>query len=737
MDYVTGRAWPPLEEFSKYYGPGHELIGVTHIHAREDGTALVLLNSLPPAPPSDDEMGPPLSGQWQILSPGKGLQDYETYMSRNPSPRCQGGYESYELPTAVPDRVWAAPGGPLLLFDGAIHKVDAETCICRRLMEMPKDLHEFDATWREGEGLFCCAFVDSPPRSDDEKLKEAVVIEPAEDPQPMILPVPFRAWKLTAYSPSLGWQLFLDVFSPANCVEHLSISATGRHCVWRENLNTVPEEAERAEIRTACFDKRISDVSGSDNGHITSGAGRVEDAKVSPDGKHVAYLANWSSERPITTHLDLYVAPWGCLARAENRYEKHAVLTSGNTHIDYDGWGWLDNETLWVRTVIGTTKVGALISVNGADRTPLPAVPYLPPAVYSSSTGPSTSDSAAAAAAVAGPSGRMLSGRIMTVVTESIRRFPYFATFKVAPPHEALPSPDKPMDCKPLVTTSVRAEDNLPHPLDFSSLVVIKHKWQAADGTVITGLLCERAGLRADAPLLVHAHGGPAVGFGEERSIAANNTRYPYRHLLFAGYRVFMPLFRGTLGFGDRFSQANIGCQGELDSDLGDILSGIDHLASAAGGGLRFGERVGIFGGSYGGYMTLRALSMAPGRFRAGVAMYGFVHGRFMTLEGGDFTWEDEYVGPQRWPLSAESKKSDVFDGLANIKAPTLLLHGAEDDICMPSASLVAYRVLKSRGVETACVRYPGEGHGFKSPRFQADRDQRTLTWFARWLPPK
>lgn len=63
------------------------------------------------------------------------------------------------------------------------------------------------------------------------------------------------------------------------------------------------------------------------------------------------------------------------------------------------------------------------------------------------------------------------------------------------------------------------------------------------------------AGMLSTAPLIVHAHGGPAVGFGEERSIAANCTRYPYRHLLMAGYRVFMPLFRGTMGFGDEFSQ--------------------------------------------------------------------------------------------------------------------------------------------------------------------------------------
>ena len=80
----------------------------------------------------------------------------------------------------------------------------------------------------------------------------------------------------------------------------------------------------------------------------------------------------------------------------------------------------------------------------------------------------------------------------------------------------------------------------------------------------------------ADAALLIHAHGGPAVGFVERRSIAADNTRYPYRwgsiyfpttpveliglrrYLLKAGYRVFLPLFRGTLGFGDKFAQVRV-----------------------------------------------------------------------------------------------------------------------------------------------------------------------------------
>merc|ERR1712176_1592037 len=56
--------------------------------------------------------------------------------------------------------------------------------------------------------------------------------------------------------------------------------------------------------------------------------------------------------------------------------------------------------------------------------------------------------------------------------------------------------------------------------------------------------------------------------------------------------------------------------------------------------------KTGIWGGSYGGYMTIRAMSTAPERFAAGVALYGFVHNRWMTYEGGDFTWEDEYLMP-------------------------------------------------------------------------------------------
>ena len=95
----------------------------------------------------------------------------------------------------------------------------------------------------------------------------------------------------------------------------------------------------------------------------------------------------------------------------------------------------------------------------------------------------------------------------------------------------------------------------------FGALTMVPVKWVSNDGTPVVGALYSKAGTAASATVLVHAHGGPAGAFPCDRSAAADATRYPYRHVLMAGYRVFLPLFRGTLGFGDEFAIANYRCQ--------------------------------------------------------------------------------------------------------------------------------------------------------------------------------
>ena len=116
--------------------------------------------------------------------------------------------------------------------------------------------------------------------------------------------------------------------------------------------------------------------------------------------------------------------------------------------------------------------------------------------------------------------------------------------------------------------------------------------------------------------------------------------------------------------------------------------------------------------------------------------MYGFIANRWMTFEGGDFTWETEYLGdPNEWPLTAKAEASDTFNRLHRITAPTLLFHGEDDDICTVSQSYVAYRVLESRGIPVKLVVYPREGHGFKVPANRRDRDRRMLRWIKQHMP--
>jgi dipeptidyl aminopeptidase/acylaminoacyl peptidase len=264
----------------------------------------------------------------------------------------------------------------------------------------------------------------------------------------------------------------------------------------------------------------------------------------------------------------------------------------------------------------------------------------------------------------------------------------------------------------------------LPQPENYEDLQVTELEWESADGLGVAGVLYESDHTQGTVPILVNAHGGPAATVENSRSDAVR-----YRHLLRAGYRIFRPAFRGSLGFGDDFAQGNIGRQGH--DDLADIITGIDFLAEE---GVADVHRVGIFGGSYGGYMTLRALAVSD-RFQAGVALYGFIDNRRMTLETGDFTYENEYIAPMSWPLTEAARHSDVYPHLGGISAPLLLIHGDADPICPVSESLVTCRALEAQGVAVGLVVYPGEGHGFRRRRNQRDCARRMLAWFLNYLP--
>ena len=179
------------------------------------------------------------------------------------------------------------------------------------------------------------------------------------------------------------------------------------------------------------------------------------------------------------------------------------------------------------------------------------------------------------------------------------------------------------------------------------------------EGQALKGVVCASKGTPPSAPLLVKAHGGPAGGVVASAISVASDA-----HLLFAGFRIFSPAFRGSTGFGDAFTAANIDCQGH--EDLADILTGVRALEHS--GVVTEGVKCVIYGGSYGGYMSFAGLSRSN-RFSAGIPQFGFIDNRQMSLITGDYTYEEEYFS------SAEAMALSDIE-LEQITAPTLLMHG-------------------------------------------------------------
>eukprot|EP01006_Ploeotia_vitrea_P022280 TRINITY_DN54682_c0_g1_i2.p1 TRINITY_DN54682_c0_g1~~TRINITY_DN54682_c0_g1_i2.p1 ORF type:complete len:670 (+),score=73.10 TRINITY_DN54682_c0_g1_i2:27-2012(+) len=523
----------------------------------------------------------------------------------------------------------------------------------------------------------------------------------AEAAGPAIYPFTKEAQEpfvVSVWTPQNGWR---DVCNATRGSENLVASRDGTKAAWKVYTNMyAPEEGERGEWFGCGLTSGSTDAV-----QLTQGAGRVDVASFSFCGDYFLYNANYRDRldnQCITTHLDLYLLQW---KGSEKPAEKPARITTANKH--FQTFGFLTNTNnntfdIWTTPIHGMIQTGEILTVSVASATETKITntrPMEAPVYASMAFDPSLS--------------------VCGYGTDTDATLPRLITFSTA---------------EAQTINSVEVEQ--PHLNRFADWKMNFVKWTSGDGKEIQGMVYDGPNSdKRDKPLLVHVHGGPAVCMVALKRDCMDCTRYPYRHFLNAGYRVFQPLYRGGMGFGDEFSQANIKKQGltEPGGDLNDILTGVDHVLKEFGGSA---EKVGVFGGSYGGYMTIRALAVTN-RFAAGVALYGFVHNRFMSLEGGDFTWENEYLGPHTtWPLPEESQVSDCFNHLGNIKSPMLLMHGAQDDICTPSQSFITYRCLHDRGVPTGLIMYPGEGHGFKKPEHRQDRDRRSLAWFLRYLAP-
>jgi dipeptidyl aminopeptidase/acylaminoacyl peptidase len=256
---------------------------------------------------------------------------------------------------------------------------------------------------------------------------------------------------------------------------------------------------------------------------------------------------------------------------------------------------------------------------------------------------------------------------------------------------------------------------NLPKP----TLV----RFPAHDGLDLTAWLSVPANGDAPYPVVMDFHGGP-----EGQSRPGFNS--DHQALLQQGIAVFVPNVRGSSGFGKRFVNLD---NGALRYDaIRDIEACLTYVTEA---GIADPDRIGIMGGSYGGYMTMAGLTQYPDRFAAGANLYGVVNfetffaqtepwmAAISTIEYGDPVTERDLL-----------RDLSPIHQLDRVTAPTLVIHGANDTNVPVVEAEQVVDGLKARGVPVEYILFPDEGHGFLNEANRIRADVAVVSWFVNHL---
>ncbi len=221
-------------------------------------------------------------------------------------------------------------------------------------------------------------------------------------------------------------------------------------------------------------------------------------------------------------------------------------------------------------------------------------------------------------------------------------------------------------------------------------------------------------------PLVVHVHGGPGAAVLSEWPSSRDYTA----PLSGAGYFVLDPNPRGSFGQGEAFTRANVKDFGY--GDFKDIMAGVDEAIRVAP---IDPNRLGICGWSYGGYMTMWAVTQTN-RFKAAMAGAGLSNWQSYYGENLIDQWMIPYFGKSVYEDPEVYAKSSPINFIKKAKTPTLILVGDSDGEVPAPQSYEFWHALKTLGVKTQLVVYQHEGHMFKNPKHTRDVVERTLAWF-------
>ncbi|MFO7762854.1 MAG: S9 family peptidase [Wenzhouxiangellaceae bacterium] len=256
-------------------------------------------------------------------------------------------------------------------------------------------------------------------------------------------------------------------------------------------------------------------------------------------------------------------------------------------------------------------------------------------------------------------------------------------------------------------------------------------RYAARDGLEIEGVLVYPLdyveGRRY--PLILNVHGGPEAHYsnGWLTSYAS-----PAQHAAAEGYFTFFQNYRGSTGRGVEFSQLSFGRPAMEEFD--DLVDGVDYLIEQ---GMADGDRVGITGGSYGGYATAWGATQYSERFAAAVMNVGLSN-QIAAFGTSDIPWEFNLVHLGKWPWEDWDlfQEASPLYHVEKAQTPILILHGDADPRVDPTQSRMFYRFLKLQddAPPVRLVLYPGEGHGNRRAASRYDYSLRLMRWMNHYL---
>ncbi|MGH9571355.1 MAG: prolyl oligopeptidase family serine peptidase [Candidatus Angelobacter sp.] len=251
--------------------------------------------------------------------------------------------------------------------------------------------------------------------------------------------------------------------------------------------------------------------------------------------------------------------------------------------------------------------------------------------------------------------------------------------------------------------------------------------YKSFDGQIISAFLWMPFNLKRDGsnPAIVLPHGGPTGqildSFDSRAAVLASR-----------GYICIGPNVRGSTGYGMAFQKANIKDLG--GGDLQDEVYATKFLIST---GYVDPKKIGITGGSYGGFMTLMAIGKVPDIWAAAVEEFGIINW-YTMLKSSDPLLQEYEKGLLGDPVKDRSayENASPIKYIRNEKAPLLVLQG-ENDIRVPREEAdQVVRILKQQGRTVAVHYYPQEGHGFAKRENQIDALKRIVDWFEKYMKP-